>query len=50
MYGAMKQHLAGQLDEIKNAGLYQGRAYSLHGPAAPRRSKGRHRRSQHVCE
>jgi glycine C-acetyltransferase len=23
MYGAMKQHLAGQLDEIKNAGLYK---------------------------
>jgi glycine C-acetyltransferase len=24
MYGAMKQHLAGQLDEIKKAGLYKG--------------------------
>src|SRR5271155_3306095 len=24
MYGAMKQHLAGQLEEIKKAGLYKG--------------------------
>ena len=24
MYGAMKQHLAGQLDEIRKAGLFKG--------------------------
>ena len=24
MYGAIQQHLAGQLDEIKKAGLYKG--------------------------
>ena len=24
MYGAIKQHLASQLDEIRNAGLFKG--------------------------
>ena len=41
MYGAMKQHLANQIDEIRKAGLFKSRARALHGPEATR---GRWRR------
>ena len=35
MYGAIKQHLAGQIDEIRKAGLFKGERVSEHGRSRP---------------
>ena len=40
MYGAIKQHLAGQLDEIRKAGLFKGERVLEHAAAGPRRRAG----------
>ena len=37
MYGAIQQHLAGQLDEIRTAGLFKGERVLELAAAGPRR-------------
>ena len=50
MYGAIKQHLATQIDEIRKAGLFKGERVLTSPQQAHVGVQGRTRCSEHVCE
>lgn len=50
MYGAIKEHLEKELEEIKEAGLYKKRAYHYHATGRGDQNRQRAGSDQFLCK